>query len=70
LTPPIEIAEPHVRMVSSLRAYAQELRLAAVLAGDSVEFAATMARADAHAKAWTGAFVEIKARGYARVAVG
>jgi hypothetical protein len=69
LTPPAEIAEPHARMVASMRAYAEGLGRASKLTGDPAAFAGEMSRAQADARAWTSAFEEIRASGYATVAV-
>jgi hypothetical protein len=65
LSPPGEVMEAHVRMVTSMRAYADGLAQAAALTGDPVAFASEMSQANAHARAWASAFEEIRSRGYA-----
>jgi hypothetical protein len=65
LTPPAAIAEAHARMVASMRTYADHLGRASQVTQDFVRFASEMARAQADARAWTTAFEEIKAQGYA-----
>jgi hypothetical protein len=67
LAPPSAVAEPHARMVAAMRAYAAELAQASELTGSPAAFAAEMARAQTDAQAWTAAFDEIRARGYATV---
>src|SRR5947209_2004298 len=67
LAPPPAVAEPHARMVVAMRAYAAELARASELTASPAAFAAEMARAQTDAQAWTAAFEEIRARGYATV---
>jgi hypothetical protein len=69
LTPPAGIAEPHARMVASMRAYSGGLERASRVTGDPVAFASEMSRAQSDAEAWTGAFEEIRAHGYATVSL-
>jgi hypothetical protein len=67
LTPPADVADAHARMVASMRAYADDLGRASKLTHDPTGFANEMARAQTNAGAWTSAFEEIKASGYATV---
>lgn len=67
LIPPAGIAEQHARMVASMRAYAGDLERAATLTGNASAFASEMSRAQSDAQAWTSAFEEIRASGYATV---
>jgi hypothetical protein len=67
LTPPAEIAESHGRMVASMRAYADALERASKLTGNPAQFTSEMTRGQADAQAWTSAFEDIRARGYATV---
>jgi len=67
LTPPPAIAEAHARMVAAMRAYAVELARASELTASPAAFEAEMAQAQTDARAWTAAFEEIRARGYATV---
>jgi hypothetical protein len=67
LPAPPPIAEPHARMVASMRAYADDLERASKLTGNRAAFTSEMARAQANAQAWTSAFETIKAEGYATV---
>lgn len=69
LAPPTEVAGPHARMVAEMRAYAAGLGRASQLIGDATAFSAEMSRAQVHATAWTAAFEEIRAKGYATVDV-
>ncbi len=65
LTPPAAVAQAHARMVAAMSAYANELAQASALTANRAAFEAEMARAQTDAQAWTAAFDEIRARGYA-----
>jgi hypothetical protein len=65
LTPPAAVAEPHARMVTAMRAYAAELGRASTLTANQAAFEAEMAQAQTDAHAWTAAFDQIQASGYA-----
>jgi hypothetical protein len=65
LAPPAEVAQAHAQMVASLRAYAVDLATAATLTANASAFTGEMARAQTDAQAWTAAFEQIRARGYA-----
>jgi hypothetical protein len=63
LTAPDAIADPHARMVASMRTYADDLGRASQVTQDPVRFASEMSQAQLDARAWTTAFEEIKAEG-------
>jgi hypothetical protein len=69
LTPPATIAEAHARMIAAMRAYSDDLRRAAELTADQAGFLSVMSQAQTNAQAWTSAFEEIKAQGYATAAL-
>ena len=67
LTPPPAVAGAHAQMVSEMRAYADELAQASKLTANASAFAIEMSRAETDAHAWTAAFQQIQASGYATV---